>query len=168
MSGFEAPALHLPDRLFHGTTSPRLDAILRDGLRPDLAKESRLSDAAVYLAADPALATWVARGRSSRHGGTPVVLSVAADDLDRSRLRLDANLSPSRYWSRSLAYHGTLAPAVLMIEPWPELALLAPPVVDLDDPEPGDPDLAIDLAWDRARDHLDARTAPRGPGRPCG
>lgn len=157
-------AFHLPERLYHGTTQGRLGAILREGLRHDLAKESALSDAAVYLATDPAVAALAARRRAARHRDAPAVVSVASADLDPAEVRLDANLAGGVHWSRSIAYGRSVPGALLVAEPWGPMAALPAPMVEVEDPDHGDALLAFDLAWDRAEAFLAALGNP-GPRR---
>jgi len=144
----------VPDRLYHGTCGSRLDSIRRDGLRCDLAKESSLSDNAVYFAVDPAAAASIAKRRAAKHGGEPVVLSVDPTELDGRSLALDVNLATGRGWSNAVAYWETIPPDLITVEPLEFVRSQPKPEMVFDDPEAGKDRIAFDVQWGRAAEFL--------------
>jgi hypothetical protein len=139
--------LYVPDRLWHGTTSRRLESIRVEGLRRDLPKESMFSQDAIYFACDPRVAVDIAKSTATRRGGEPVLLSVASDDLDGRHLILDINMPGGQYWSIAVAYDAIIRRHLIFVD---DLSLYT----DYDGVIPFNPTpedlIAFDLEWERA------------------
>jgi hypothetical protein len=151
--------LNVPFKIYHGTTSKRLDRIQEEGLRCDLTKESPLSQEAVYFAVDAETAAHIARSRAARYGGHPVVLSVTSSSLDGYNLALDINFMSQTGWSTALAYWGSIPPSLITIEPDVSVMALDNPE-SIYDPEPGKDNIAFDLCWHRAEEFLSLQPDP--------
>lgn len=151
--------LCLPATLYHGTSSDALEAIMREGLRPDLpGKQSALSSNAVYMITDLTMAAHMARSRAFRHGREPAVIAIDTRDLDPDQLGFDLNMSGAQ-WTESLAYGAAITPGSLSTLSDTEVALPARPMI-LGDPVPGEKPIAFRLDWARAEDFMAACRLP--------